>query len=168
MCGIARFDLSNGVADSSALLRSMAQVIAHRGPDDEVFFEMCTGSGKYDIGLAHRRLSIIDLDNRNQPIGNEYGSIQIVFNAEICNFQGLRNELIARGHSFQAASDTEAIIHAYEEYDDNYVEYFRDMLALVLWVANGERLFLARDRFGKKPPYLREECGGLLLGAEIK
>ena len=168
MCGIAGFVLSGSVTDSSALLRSMADVIAHRGPDDEGFLESQTASGDFRIGLAHRRLSIIDLSTGHQPIGNEDGSVQIVFNGEIYNFQGLREELIARGHQFRTASDTETIVHAYEEYGDDCVEHFRGMFAFAIWDARRERLLLARDRFGKKPLYLYEDDGSILFASEIK
>lgn len=168
MCGIAGFVLSGGVAGSSALLRSMADVIAHRGPDDEGFLEARTGNDIYTVGLAHRRLSIIDLNSGHQPIGNEDNSVQVVFNGEIYNFQGLREELIARGHRFRTASDTETIVHAYEEYGEACVEHFRGMFAFAIWDSKRERLFLARDRFGKKPLYLHEHDGSLLFASEIK
>ena len=150
------------------LLRAMAQVIARRGPDDEGFYEASAGTGKYSVGLAHRRLSIIDLDTGHQPMSNEDGSVQIVFNGEIYNFQGLRDELIERGHCFRTASDTETIIHAYEEYGEACVEHFRGMFAFAIWDRTHERLFLARDRFGKKPLFLYEHDGSLLFASEIK
>jgi asparagine synthase (glutamine-hydrolysing) len=146
----------------------MGSVIAHRGPDDEGFLDTSTRHGEYDIGLVHRRLSIIDLDSGHQPIGNEDGSVQVVFNGEIYNYQGLRDELIARGHQFRTASDTETIVHAYEEYGDDCVEHFRGMFAFVIWDARCERLFMARDRFGKKPLYLCEHDGSMLFASEIK
>ena len=167
MCGIAGF-LLRGADDSTNLLRSMAAAIAHRGPDDEGFLEAQTASGDFRVGLAHRRLSIIDLSTGHQPIGNEDGSIQIVFNGEIYNFQGLRDELIARGHQFKTASDTETIVHAYEEYGDDCVGHFRGMFAFAIWDARRERLLLARDRFGKKPLYLYEYDGSILFASEIK
>ena len=168
MCGIAGFMLSGSIADSLSLLRSMADVIAHRGPDDVGYFEKQTGTGNYQVGLAHRRLSIIDLNTGHQPIGNEDGSIQIVFNGEIYNFKALRESLIARGHRFRTASDTETIVHAYEEYGEACVEHFRGMFAFAIWDAGRERLFLARDRFGKKPLYIHEQNGSLLFASEIK
>lgn len=167
MCGIAGFVLKAAI-DNVDLLRNMAATILHRGPDDEGFLEAKTSSGEFSIGLAHRRLSIIDLNTGHQPIGNEDGSIQIVFNGEIYNFKGLRNELIARGHQFKTASDTETIVHAYEEYGDACVEHFRGMFAFAIWDARRERLLLARDRFGKKPLYLYEDNGSLLFASEIK
>jgi asparagine synthase (glutamine-hydrolysing) len=167
MCGIAGFIL-RGSVDAGALLRNMASVLAHRGPDDEGFLEAQAGGGEVRVGLAHRRLSIIDLGTGHQPLGNEDGSIQVVFNGEIYNFQDLRAELIARGHRFRTASDTETIVHAYEEYGDECVTRFRGMFAFALWDAPRERLLLARDRFGKKPLYLLEDGGSVLFASEIK
>jgi len=167
MCGIAGF-LLRDADDSAGLLRAMAGAIAHRGPDDEGFFEAQTGAGDARVGLAHRRLSIIDLGTGHQPLGNEDDSIQIVFNGEIYNFQALRDELITRGHEFKTASDTETIVHAYEEYGDDCVGHFRGMFAFAIWDARRERLLLARDRFGKKPLYLYEGNGSLLFASEIK
>jgi len=167
MCGIAGFVL-RGSEDYTGLLRGMADAISHRGPDEEGVFEVQTGSGLHSIGLAHRRLSIIDLDTGHQPISNEDGSVCIVFNGEIYNFQGLRNELIARGHHFSTSSDTETIVHAYEEYGDECVSFLRGMFALAIWDGPRERLFLARDRFGKKPLYLYETHDSFLFASEIK
>jgi len=167
MCGIAGFML-RGAVDSTNLLRNMAAVIAHRGPDDEGFLEAQAGSGNYSVGLAHRRLSIIDLSTGHQPLGNEDGSVQIVFNGEIYNFQELRGELVLRGHQFKTASDTETIIHAYEEFGDDCVRRFRGMFAFAVWDATRERLLLARDRFGKKPLYLYKDGDSFLFASEIK
>lgn len=168
MCGIAGLIVGQQTRDSSAILRNMAGAIAHRGPDDEGFFETVTRDSRYSVGLAHRRLSIIDLSTGHQPIGNEDGSIQIVFNGEIYNFNDLRQELLARGHRFATASDTETIVHAYEEYGEACVEHFRGMFAFAIWDRNRERLFLARDRFGKKPLFICEHNGLLLFASEIK
>lgn len=150
------------------MLQSMADAIAHRGPDDEGYFEAQSKSGTYKVGLAHRRLSIIDLDTGHQPIGNEDDSIQIVFNGEIYNFQPLREELIALGHTFKTNSDTETIVHAYEEYGTACVTRLRGMFAFAIWDANRERLFVARDRFGKKPLFLRRQGDQLHFASEIK
>lgn len=168
MCGIVGFASSGVNIDAISLLRSMTKVIAHRGPDDEGFFESQASSGKYVIGLGHRRLSIIDLDAGRQPIGNEDGSIQIVFNGEIYNYQFLREELIACGHKFRTNSDTETIVHAYEEYGDSCVEHFRGMFTFAIWDANKNRLFLARDRFGKKPLFLWRQGSSIWFASEIK
>lgn len=169
MCGIAGFVLPGGrTRESSILLRSMAKEIAHRGPDDEGFYETNFAAENFSIGLAHRRLSIIDLDTGHQPMGNEDDSMQIVFNGEIYNYRALRDELISCGHHFRTDSDTETILHAYEEYGDACVEHFRGMFAFAIWDENRDRLFLARDRFGKKPLYLYEHDGSLLFSSEIK
>ncbi len=146
----------------------MAAELAHRGPDDEGFYQDATSDGRYILGLAHRRLAIIDLSTGHQPIGNEDGSIQIVFNGEIYNFQALRQELIRCGHVFATASDTETIVHAYEEYGEACVERFRGMFAFALWDARRQRLFLARDRFGKKPLFIHARDDVLLFASEIK
>jgi asparagine synthase (glutamine-hydrolysing) len=166
MCGIAGFVHRGGRGDLSAVLAGMADSIAHRGPDDAGFFE--AQAGEWRVGLAHRRLSIIDLSTGHQPLGNEDGAIQIVFNGEVYNFQELRDELIAKGHRFATHSDTETIVHAYEEWGDACVERFRGMFAFAIWDAPRQRLFLARDRYGKKPLFLREADGTLLFASEIK
>lgn len=168
MCGIAGLIVKQKVQDTFAILRRMTSSISHRGPDDEGFFEAHTRDSRHFIGLGHRRLSIIDLGTGHQPIGNEDGSVQIVFNGEIYNFEELRNDLIARGHSFATASDTETIVHAYEEFGEACVEKFRGMFAFAIWDSAQEKLFLARDRFGKKPLFIYEQDGNLLFASEIK
>lgn len=168
MCGISGYLLGKPVARLSEALRNMAAAVSHRGPDDEGFFEASLRNGSSRVGLAHRRLSIIDLAAGHQPMGNEDGSVQVVFNGEIYNFQGLRDELIAKGHVFRTHSDTETIVHAYEEWGDRCVERFRGMFAFALWDAGRERLVLARDRFGQKPLFLLEQDGMLLFASEIK
>ena len=106
--------------------------------------------GQYKIGLAHRRLSIIDLDAGHQPLGNHDNTIQIVFNGEVYNFKELRSDLISKGYKFKTSSDTEVIVCAYEEYGDRCIELLRGMFAFAIWDSNRQRLLLARDRFGKK------------------
>jgi asparagine synthase (glutamine-hydrolysing) len=118
--------------------------------------------------LGHRRLSIIDLSTGHQPISNEDGNIHIVFNGEIYNYQALRDDLIARGHRFTTASDTETIVHAYEEFGEACVERFRGMFAFAIWDGKRDKLFLARDRFGKKPLFIHEQNGDILFASEIK
>lgn len=168
MCGIAGYLTRRPLPDLSGSLRAMARAIAHRGPDDEGFLEARTASGEYQVGLAHRRLSIIDLSTGQQPMGNEDGSVQIVFNGEIYNFPELRSELIARGHVFRTRSDTETIVHAYEEWGCDSVARLRGMFAFAIWDAKRERLFIARDRYGKKPLFLYQQDGLLLFASEIK
>lgn len=168
MCGIAGYLAAGARSDLGAALRSMAAAVAHRGPDDEGFFEAVTRDGARRVGLAHRRLSIIDLSTGHQPMANEDGSVQIVFNGEIYNFAALRDELIGRGHAFRTRSDTETIVHAYEEWGPACMQRFRGMFAFALWDANEERLLLARDRYGKKPLFLYQADGLLLFASEIK
>ncbi len=168
MCGIAGYLTTSTRGDLGASLRRMADAITHRGPDGEGFFETAALGGACRIGLAHRRLAIIDLATGQQPMCNENGSVQIVFNGEIYNFQALREELMARGYHFRTRSDTETIVHAYEEWGPECVSRFRGMFAFAIWDGNRERLFIARDRYGKKPLFIYE-CNGLLLFAsEIK
>jgi asparagine synthase (glutamine-hydrolysing) len=168
MCGISGLIVERKMQDAPGVLRRMTGAIAHRGPDDEGFFETATGDNRYFIGLGHRRLSIIDLNTGHQPIGNENGRVQIIFNGEIYNFQELRKELMERGHRFATVSDTETIVHAYEEYGEACVERFRGMFAFAIWDADREKLFLARDRFGKKPLFIYSNNNRLLFGSEIK
>lgn len=168
MCGIAGFVVSDTSENLPDVLRSMTDVIAHRGPDDMGYFETRSSCGRHSVGLGHRRLSIIDLNAGHQPIGNEDDSIQVVFNGEIYNFQALREELIGRGHQFKTASDTETIVHAYEEYGEKCVQRFRGMFAFAIWDGKNDRLFLARDRFGKKPLFFYQQNNKLLFASEIK
>jgi asparagine synthase (glutamine-hydrolysing) len=169
MCGIAGFVLKKGPeGDSSRWLREMTRSITHRGPDDEGFFESSTRQGDYVVGMGHRRLSIIDLGSGHQPMANEDGTVQIVFNGEIYNFQDLRSDLISRGHRFATRSDTEVIVHAYDEFGEGCVEHFRGMFAFAIWDVSQEKLFLARDRFGKKPLFIFQNDGVLLFGSELK
>ena len=168
MCGIAGFIGPFTNNNSADVLRSMSAAITHRGPDDDGFLSATTRDGRYQIGLAHRRLSIIDLSTGHQPMGNEDGSIQVIFNGEIYNFHSLRDELIALGHHFATNSDTETIVHAYEQWGERCVEYFRGMFAFAIWDSQKERLFLARDRFGKKPMFFCETNSALLFASEIK
>jgi asparagine synthase (glutamine-hydrolysing) len=162
MCGICGiFDLS-GHPINQDLLERMTSRIAHRGPD---------GDGRYidcEIGLGHRRLSIIDVGGGGQPIGNEDGKLQIVFNGEIYNFIELRKELEAFGHIFKTKSDTEVIVHAYEQWGANCVGRFNGMFAFGLWDCYRRELFLARDHLGIKPLYYVQLGSRLLFSSEIK
>jgi len=167
MCGIAGVIAQPRVPAPAEGLRRMTATLAHRGPDDEGYFEKRMADGHF-VGLGHRRLSIIDLATGHQPIGNEDGSVQIIFNGEIYNFRELRQDLIKLGHTFTTNSDTEVIVHAFEEYGENCVEYLRGMFAFAIWDANSRKLFLARDRFGQKPLFLYESDGLLLFASEVK
>ena len=133
MCGISGFIVANNNFDTPSVLKRMSDVISHRGPDDEGFYETTSKCGKYQVGLAHRRLSIIDLSTGHQPLGNHDNSIQIIFNGEIYNFKELRAKLIEKGYKFKTSSDTEVIIHAYEEYGYRCVELLRGMFAFAIW-----------------------------------
>ena len=168
MCGIAGYIAAAQHVELDSALRHMAAALAHRGPDDEGFFQAVTRDGARRVGLAHRRLSIIDLSTGHQPMSNDDGSVQIVFNGEIYNFPSLRDELAARGYAFHTRSDTETIVRAYEEWGPDCVTRFRGMFAFAIWDANRERLLLARDRYGKKPLFIYEADGLLLFGSEIK
>lgn len=163
MCGIAGVLYTDRARPVEAsLLKAMGDAIAHRGPDAEGFFH---GPG---IGLAHRRLSIIDLAAGQQPLGNEDGSIQVVFNGEIYNYPDLRSHLLSHGHVFRTHSDTEVLVHLYEEMGESLVERLRGMFAFALWDSRTERLLLARDRVGIKPLYIYRDAEKVVFGSEIK
>jgi asparagine synthase (glutamine-hydrolysing) len=168
MCGIAGYVTTRPLANLAVGLRAMSDAVIHRGPDDEGFFEASAAGGNIRVGLAHRRLSIIDLSTGHQPMTNEDGSVQLVFNGEIYNFEELREKLLKCGHMFRTRSDTETIVHAYEEWGEQCVTKFRGMFAFALWDARTNQLFIARDRFGKKPLFLYEKDGLLLFASEIK
>jgi asparagine synthase (glutamine-hydrolysing) len=144
------------------MLTAMARTIAHRGPDDHGLF---IGDG---IGLAHRRLSIIDLAGGHQPLANEDGKVVVTFNGEIYNYAELTRRLESRGHRFATRSDTEVIVHGYEEYGDDCVLEMRGMFAFALWDERRRRLLLTRDRLGIKPLYYWSRPGLLVFGSEIK
>jgi asparagine synthase (glutamine-hydrolysing) len=160
MCGIAGF--LGTVADSTAVLRRMTDVLAHRGPDAEGRFE------EGEIHLGHRRLSVIDLETGRQPLFNEDGRIAVVFNGEIYNFAELRDELIARGHRFATRTDTEVLVHGYEEYGDDLLGKLRGMFAFALWDGVRRRLLLARDHLGVKPLYYHWSAGHFVFASELK
>src|SRR6267154_171491 len=146
MCGIAGFaGWQLGDEEARRSVHAMCDAIVHRGPDDSGYFVAP------DVALGMRRLSIIDVAGGQQPIGNEDGSIQVVFNGEIYNHHELRRDLIGRGHRFRTQSDTETIVHLYEEMGENCVVKLRGMFAIALWDARTKRLVLARDRVGIKP-----------------
>jgi len=164
MCGIAGiFDTQAKRAIDQALLARMNQTQHHRGPDE-------TGlHAEPGVGLAHKRLSIIDLSSGHQPLFNEDGSVVVVFNGEIYNFVDLIPELQALGHTFRTRCDTEVIVHAWEQWGEACVERFRGMFAFALWDRNKETLFLARDRLGVKPLYYALlDDGQLIFGSELK
>ena len=163
MCGICGVFCSDRTQHANReALAAMNRQIVHRGPDDDGFFV------EDNIGLAMRRLSIIDVQAGHQPLSNELGSIWIVFNGEIYNHQDLRKDLEMRGHRYRTHSDTESIVHLYEEYGTKCVEHLRGMFAFAIWDRPRKTLFIARDRLGIKPLYYRYDGRTLLFGSEIK
>ena len=160
ICGKLQFDLQARV--SPALVKAMADTISHRGPDDEGYYV----SGP--IGLGFRRLSIIDLNTGHQPISNEDGSVWIVFNGEIYNYKELREVLLSQGHVFKTRTDTEVIVHLYEEFGERCVEKLRGMFAFAIWDDRRKLLFIARDRLGIKPLYYASSSKSLLFASEMK
>lgn len=162
MCGIAGLVGRKDQSVDAAQVRAMCRTIVHRGPDDEGIF------AKGPVGLGMRRLSIIDLAGGRQPIHNEDKSVWVVFNGEIYNFPELRRELESRGHQFYTHSDTEVIVHLYEEMGADCVKKLRGMFAIALYDERKQSLLLARDRLGKKPLHYALDQGRLLFGSEIK
>jgi asparagine synthase (glutamine-hydrolysing) len=160
MCGIAGIVGEGGV--DTATIHRMCQSIVHRGPDDEGIFV------KDGVGLGMRRLSIIDLAGGHQPVCNEEGTVWIVFNGEIYNFQELRQELLSRGHRFSTHTDTEVIVHLYEDLGADCVRELRGMFAFAIYDQPRQRLLLARDRLGIKPLHYARSGDRLLFGSEIK
>lgn len=163
MCGIAgRFNFSPSQQIDRATLRAMTTALAHRGPDADGYY---TGEG---VGLGHRRLSIIDLSTGDQPLSNEDRTVWTVFNGEIYNFAEIRQELEAHGHVFRTHTDTEVIVHGYEQWGTDLVSRFRGMFAIAIWDAPRRRLLLFRDRLGVKPLYYSLLSSGMVFGSEIK
>jgi asparagine synthase (glutamine-hydrolysing) len=163
VCGFAGVCNLRGEPVADSLLRRMTDVIAHRGPD---------GEGHYTdgpVGLGHRRLAIIDLSEAgHQPMANETGDVILVYNGEIFNFQALRVQLEALGHRFHSRTDTEVVVHAYEEWGAACVRRFNGMFAFAVWDRVRRRLFLARDRYGVKPLYWYLRDGAFVFASEVK
>ena len=171
MCGICGWIGLGAAAQFDALdIERMRRVIDHRGPDDNGCHvaEFPAESAPGRVGLGHARLSIIDLEGGHQPLSNEDGSVWIVFNGEIYNFLELRPDLVARGHVFKTRSDTEVILHLYEDKGPECLQALRGMFAFAIWDGRNRSLFLARDRVGKKPLVYRLEDDRLLFASEIK
>ena len=163
MCGICGiFETHSDAIVQRSTLKAMADTLSHRGPDDEGFYA-CGG-----IGLAHRRLSIIDVEGGHQPLTNEDQTVWIAFNGEIYNFEDLNRRYLSSGHAFQTRSDTETIVHLYEELGEACFAEMRGMFAIALWDARRKRLVLARDRVGKKPLFYAWDGRRLLFASEIK
>ena len=163
MCGIyGILNLKQDSTPGAALLARMGKAVEHRGPDDEGVY---LGRG---VALGMRRLSIIDLAGGHQPISNEDETVWVVCNGEIYNFQELRARLIAQGHVFRTKSDTEVLVHLYEQYGTDGISKLRGMFAFAIWDSRRRRLLLVRDRFGKKPLYYCVLPGGLYFASELK
>lgn len=163
MCGFAgKFCFDPARAVDPGLLTAMTDAVRHRGPDADGFY---VSEG---IGLGHRRLSIIDLSTGDQPLSNEDGTIWTVFNGEIYNFAEVRRELEAHGHRFRTRSDTEVLVHGYEQWGEALVERLRGMFAFAVWDETRRRLVLARDRIGVKPLHYALVDGAIVFGSEIK
>lgn len=158
MCGICGFINNKEKND----IKAMNTAIAHRGPDEESYYT------DNDIAIGFRRLSIIDLEGGSQPIENENGSLVMAFNGEIYNFPQLRKLLLERGHIFKTKTDTEVILHGFEEYGYDIVNKLRGMFAFVIWDKNNKKLFAARDNFGQKPFYYANMNGTFMFASEIK
>jgi asparagine synthase (glutamine-hydrolysing) len=162
MCGIAGFVNANGDAIDRSALEAMNQAIVHRGPDEDGFYV------RENVGLAMRRLSIIDVSGGHQPIYNADKTKWLVFNGEIYNYQELRSDLEKRGHRLYTRSDTEAVLHLYEDFGADCLQHLRGMFAFAIWDEEDRSLFLARDRVGKKPLlYSHQPNGDLIFGSEF-
>jgi asparagine synthase (glutamine-hydrolysing) len=171
MCGICGFvGLLSQESITKDGVSAMNDVMSYRGPDDAgVYCGGAVGNGRYTVGLGHRRLSIIDLSAQGrQPMSNEDGSIWIVYNGEIYNFMELKDYLVSKGHVFRSNTDTEVIIHMYEEKGESCVEYFRGMFAFALWDGRKKMLFCSRDRLGIKPFYYYVDNEKLIFASEVK
>ena len=162
MCGIAGILSLSDRAVRLEEVRAMCDAMVHRGPDDQGLY---VGSG---IGLGMRRLSIIDLHTGHQPVENEDGTVRVVFNGEIYNFESLRKSLQAQGHQFRTDTDTEVIVHLYEQYEEACVERLRGMFVFALWDERRRKLMIARDRLGKKPLFYTIAKDRLIFGSELK
>ena len=163
MCGICGiYEPRRETTVEACVLKRMTDTIQHRGPDDEGFYR------DRGIGLGHRRLSIIDLGGGHQPLSNEDATVWIVFNGEIYNFEELNRRYLSSGHRFKTRSDTETILHLYEELGEGCFAELRGMFALCLWDSRRKRLLLARDRIGKKPLFYSWDGRRLVFGSEIK
>ncbi len=162
MCGICGIVRPDGRPVDVAIVRRMMATLRHRGPDEGGVH------AEPGVGLGFQRLSIIDLAGSHQPIGNEDGTLWAVCNGEIYNYLQLRETLAAAGHRFSTQGDIETVVHAYEEWGDDFVLHLRGMFAVAIWDRRRQELVLARDRFGIKPLYYAEVSGGLLFGSELK
>src|SRR6266498_4069701 len=163
MCGLSGiYNYKTLEPVSERLLKAMNDTLVHRGPDDEGFYV------SNEVGLGHRRLSIIDLAAGHQPMTNEDDTVWVAFNGEIYNFTDLHRWLEAKGHQFKTRSDTEIIVHLYEEKGEDCFRELRGMFAIAIWDRRKRKLVLARDRVGKKPLFYYDDGSRVLFGSEIK
>ncbi|MDP1799669.1 MAG: asparagine synthase (glutamine-hydrolyzing) [Planctomycetaceae bacterium] len=162
MCGITALLNTRGAPVDPAVLAQITRAMSHRGPDGEGYHV------DRSVGLGHRRLAIIDLEGGRQPLSNEDATVWITFNGEIYNYRDLRKTLVARGHQFRTDTDTEAIVHAYEEWGTACVTHLRGMFAFAIWDGRKREMFLARDRFGIKPLVYWEKPGLFAVASEIQ
>ena len=162
MCGLSGFVSLAQQRAEPGLVRRMTATLQHRGPDEEGYYV------DGPVALGHRRLRIIDLATGQQPVTNETGTIRVILNGEIYNFRSLTETLKRRGHRFTTSSDTEVIVHAYEEYGEDCLAHLNGMFAFVLWDAEHQTLFAARDRMGEKPFYYAERNGWFVFGSEVR
>ena len=164
MCGITGFAERNHKAETARrIVKGMADLITYRGPDGEGYYV------DDQVALGHRRLSIIDLEGGKQPMFNEDQNLAVIFNGEIYNFQELTAELMRAGHTFATRSDTEVLLHGYEQWGKEMLQKLRGMFTFAIWDRKNETLFCARDHFGIKPfYYYQNDAGELLFGSEIK
>lgn len=162
MCGFCGFNDKRSKKDKEKIIKSMADRIIHRGPDSDGYYV------DNDVALGFRRLSIIDLKGGSQPIYNEDNTIAITFNGEIYNYQALRDELIKCGHKFRTNTDTEVIVHGYEEWDTEVFNKLRGMYGIIIYDINKKKIIGARDIFGIKPFYYYKNNGLFMFASEIK
>ncbi len=162
MCGIVGYLKLNGETVDTKTIDNMCRTIVHRGPDDVGSFV------KENVGIGMRRLSIIDLETGKQPISNEDNTLHIVFNGEIYNYRELRPDLVKKGHKFRTNSDTEVILHLYEEYSERCLKFLNGMFAFAIWDEKKKELFCARDRLGIKPFFYLLDKEKLIFGSELK
>jgi asparagine synthase (glutamine-hydrolysing) len=168
MCGIFGWALTDKWKANYNTLAHLTDLMTHRGPDGSGYWMTETVSGRHQIGLGHRRLSIIDIEGGTQPMHSADGSIALIFNGEIYNYIELRAQLITLGHMFRTVSDTEVLIEAYRAWGVDCINRFRGMFAFALWDSNSQQLLIARDPFGKKPVFLIERPGIVLFASEIE
>ncbi|HDZ27989.1 hypothetical protein LCGC14_1208970 [marine sediment metagenome] len=162
ICGIYNYSFDEKI--DPALLLNMTSMLAHRGPDGEGVYH----NNAKELGLGHRRLAIIDLESGNQPMSNEKSDIWVTFNGEIYNYMDIKNNLLEKGHVFKTNSDTEILIHSYEEYGENMLFHLNGIFAFAIWDEKAKRLFAARDHFGVKPFYYYEDGKRFVFASELK